>query len=763
MKKILVCLILLLAAFNPTFAQKKKPVRPVKPIRTIIGAPIISSSAAIPPKLSPELERRMKSFEMVWKTIRDNYFDQTFGGLDWNNIWKEYEPRVLKTTNDEQLHNILMELIKRLKSSHFAIIPPDVFREIERVKTSARLKQKLPDASGEATSGDEEDDVDYDPLEFARYGIGVDLRLINNQFVITQVESGSAAEKAGLKTGFVIEKIDETSLKGLLEKFQNWNGAPQNFKKMLPLDLVAWFLNGEPDTTVSIAYLDEKEQPKEISIKRERLEGKLISLGSNYPEQFLSFQTKSLNTEVGYIKFNLFGLQTIEYFCASLTELKDKKAIIIDLRGNTGGLFGALIGVSGMLTDKSIDLGTQIYKVGSEKITASPKAKNFKGKLVFLTDNVSVSSAEILAAAMQENNRALIVGEKSAGEALPALSIILPTGAVFVYPFANFKTPKGNLLEGTGVVPNVTVALDKKSLLEGRDSQLETALKLIKEDTAFPKQAEKPVALGITADDAPLAPMIAKPTPKPLGTPEIRVLGSVTVDAPKIRVVAPKIEVEKDVKDEKSLQVINDFINAIGGEAELKKIESYQLSGYAQMSLKGSVINTDISIFREKPSKYAVVWKSASLGESKEVYTEKGFLSQSDFGLDKELSFAPDTAKIEIFASIYNLLNKDYFKSYTYLGAFDRDKRKAHVISAKINGAFSVTLAFDVETKMLVGYSTDYWTIFMDDYRKVGNVMLPFSIARDTLMKIIVMDIKLNQKIDESIFVKKENCFDIPN
>lgn len=749
MKKFIV-IILLFAAPSLVFAQKKKKtVIPPRRINVIVSTDVNTTNVTVPPKVSFDLEKRIKAFELVWKTIRDNYFDQTFGGLDWNKIRKEYEPQVLKTTTDLQLHLLLHDMIKRLNKSHFAIIPPDVYLEIERAKTLARLNQKSSaDGSG---IGDAnalgEDKVTFEPTEFARFGIGVDLRMINNQFVITQVEKGSTAEAAGLKPGFVIEKVDDTELKGLYAKYQKLDDAAGTIKKMLPLEIVSLFLNGLPDTSVSIVYLDEKDQVKEISVKRERLNGQVVSLGQNMPGEFFVFATKSLNSDTGYIKFNLFGLQTIEFLCSALTELKDKKTLIIDLRGNVGGLFGALVGVGGMLTDKNLDLGTQFYNRGSDSFTATPKAKSFKGKLVFLTDGQSVSSAEILAAVMQEGKRAIIVGERTAGAALSAISIVLPTGAVLFYPFANFKTPKGNLVEGIGVIPNFPVALDRKSLLEGRDVQLETALKVIDENKKAPKQEEKALIITgtLAGDDEPkLAPPPRRLNVIPRNTNEIIVKD------------------ETVVKDEKALKVIADFITAIGGEEELKKIESYQLWGYAELSVKGSAMTFDISIFRQKPSKYLMIWKSPNLGETRELYTDKGYFTESDFGIDTESPVPFDTSRTEIFAPINSLLRKDALSSVKYQGEFDREGRKTHVVEAKI--AFeTVALAFDVETKMLIGFSAPGDTYFLDDYRKVGNVKLPFSIVKDYMSKYLIMDIKLNEKIDESVFNKKENCFDRPN
>jgi C-terminal processing protease CtpA/Prc len=86
-------------------------------------------------------------------------------------------------------------------------------------------------------------------------------------------------------------------------------------------------LNGEKESSVSIVYLTETEQMKEVKVQRERLKGETINIGKNYPEQFMRFESVSINDEVGFIKFNLFALPIIEKFCAALTELKDKKRL----------------------------------------------------------------------------------------------------------------------------------------------------------------------------------------------------------------------------------------------------------------------------------------------------------------------------------------------------------------------------------------------------------------------------------------------------
>jgi carboxyl-terminal processing protease len=93
---------------------------------------------------------------------------------------------------------------------------------------------------------------------------------------------------------------------------------------------------------------------------------------------------------------------------------------------------------------------------------------------------MSASTSEVFSGGIQEIGRAVIVGERSAGAALPSFIQKLPTGALFQFAVADYKTPKGVLIEGRGVIPDVEARYDRASLLAGRDAQLEAAVEQIR-------------------------------------------------------------------------------------------------------------------------------------------------------------------------------------------------------------------------------------------------------------------------------------------
>lgn len=724
------------------YSQTKKKTAPV----ISATVPPRSPDAAAVKDSTPEQKRRLESFLIVWQTIKDNYFDQTFNGLDWNKIKTEFEPRVLIAQSDARLHYVLQEMINRLNRSHFAIVPPEVAGEIEKARAKAKAAKK--DSIGKAdeeTDGTDEENADIENDSDSKFGIGIEVRLLNNQVVITRIEQNSAAERAGLKTGFIIEKINDVSLTEFIEKIKLYGAYAKGVQKQLPLEIIAWFVNGEKNTSVNLAYLDEKDQSKQINIPREKLDGQLLQLLPSLPKQFFHFETKSLGDTVGYIKFNLFVVPAVDKFCSAISQFKDKKAVVIDLRGNIGGSYGVLMGISGLLTDKNFILGTEIFKIGRNVRLIRPHLKNYKGRIIVLTDNLSYSAAEIFAAALQENKRAIVVGEKSAGEALPAVTRILPTGAIFLYPIANFETPNGNLLEGKGIEPNVRIGLDRKSLLEGIDRQLQAALDYLKEDLPKPVAEEKTSVTTFSGKiSAPPPPPAPKPLPKIIGKVDIQTFTK-----------KPKIQ------DAKALKIFDNFVAAIGGEKALRNVTSYTAKGTAQIKQTGAVIDGEFEIYRKAPNKMLEVLKFDAFGEIREFFDGDKYIMQSKIFGSEEFKEPTIIAEKKLFADFYEILKiREFYPRVSYLGAFDREGKKVHLIEAETAGQNKVIYVFDVATGLLVHRTDTHADISFGDYRKTGDIFFPFLQTRSDAIIFQLTEFKANERLDENLFKMRENCFD---
>lgn len=402
-------------------------------------------------------DARQESFDIVWRTVKDKHFDPTLGGLDWNKVREQYSPRAAAAKSNTEFYDVLRQMLGELHQSHFNIIPPEAIVE---------------DDSPEPKGG----------------GIGIDLRLIDGQAIINHVEQGSKAAASGLRPGFVIKKIDDILAETVIESFSKSKESRAITTLRITRALLAR-INGAPETSVRVAYLDERDQPREATITRERLKGEMSPKMGNFPPQYSELETTQLAGGIGYIRFNIFVISLMDRIRAAIRRMTDAPGLVIDLRGNPGGVGGMASGIAGVLEKEQTSLGTMHMRSGQFNFAVNPQAGPYLGPVVILTDGGSASTSEIFAGGMQEIGRAVVVGERTAGAALPSYFQKLPTGALFQYAIGDFTTPKGTLIEGRGVAPDVEVKLTRRSLLDGRDAQLDAAIEQIKKHTNERKAA----------------------------------------------------------------------------------------------------------------------------------------------------------------------------------------------------------------------------------------------------------------------------------
>ncbi len=779
--------LLLLFSISPAIGQKRKPVRPFVKARVAVT----TKNAAKPAAVSPEQQRRRDAFSKAWQTLNENYFDKTFNGLDWNKVRGEYQPRVNAAKSDQEVHKIIEEMIARLDRSHFGLIPPEYFANLKTAKAAARKREKLMNSGGQnlpdaktgqkpESSADESEDEDEDLLleeSKAKYGIGVDIRLIDNRFVITSVEQQSGASIAGLKPGYIIDKINGIPLSDLVSRIIFANTNVRHIQRYMPTQIVSLFLNGEKDTSVFITCLDETDAPKNFKVPRLQLSGETISIGERYPEQFLRFETRSLTTDVGYIKFNLFALPVVDKFCAALSDFAEKKAIIVDLRGNFGGLIGTLTALTGMLTDHPVVVGTSQYRMGSEVMRVAPKAKNYSGRVVFLVDGQSMSASELFSAGLQEDGRITVVGDRTAGEALPALSTKLSTGAVFVYPIASFKTQKGRMLEGNGVEPDFAVPLSRKSLLNGIDNQLAKAIEVTNDNSLSKTSSidKGEIFTRISGDPLPPPVRIAASVPNgsvespPPPPPLARKTQSDKIVSLSAAPGVPKLVVESSAtlppaKDAKALEAITDFTAAVGGRENWAKLGSYVAIGRSLIGLRGSETEFKMQAFRQEPGKYAVILSTDALGEVREVHAGKTSFVQSDYGVDNDTSTGRDQSETQLFETVVTAINPDSFETLHFGGLSTIDSANPiTLLYGTTKYGQPIALSFNANTKLLIRVVSGPFSYVFGDYRKIeGGLTVPFQIKLEGMMDVRLDSVTVNAKIDPTIFEKKIRCFDTP-
>ncbi len=395
---------------------------------------------------------RQQTFDVVWRTVKEKHFDPAMVGVEWDKARETYAPRAAAASSDRELYLLLQQMLGELRQSHFNIIPPE---------------SVISDGQDEPTTG----------------GAGVDLRLIGGAAMITRVEPDSSAAKAGLRPGFLIKQVDDKPVEQILAAFAK-SADRAEIKNIYMTRRVLAAINGDPGTAVKIVYLDDKDQTRESTIIREKMKGELSPKFGNFPPQYTEFETKRMadgagSAYIGYIRFNIFTTPVIEKIRAAITELRGADGMIFDLRGNPGGIGGIATTIAGRICDKPGSLGAMKMRAGEMKFAIFPQTNPYNGPVAVLIDGLSASTSEVFSSGVQEMGRAVIVGERSAGAALPSLFQKLPTGALFQFAIADFKTPKGILIEGRGVIPDVEVKYDRASLLAGSDAQLQAAIEQI--------------------------------------------------------------------------------------------------------------------------------------------------------------------------------------------------------------------------------------------------------------------------------------------
>lgn len=260
-------------------------------------------------------------------------------------------------------------------------------------------------------------------LEGTFEGIGLDFFNLNDTLLVVGVVGNGPAEKAGLKVGDRIIRIDTTFVSG----------------RNIGQKVVDRLMRGKKGSVVNI-YVNRENAPSNQLFKVKRDQINVSSIDASY----------LLEPQIGYVKIRRFGLKTADEFKTSITELKKQGAsnLILDLRDNGGGYFHIAIKIaSEFFADKKLLVYTQGAHETKREYFSDGNGNFASGKLVVLVNESSASASEIVAGALQDWDRATVVGRRSYGKGIVQEQFDFLDGSRINLSISRYYTPLGRSIQ----------------------------------------------------------------------------------------------------------------------------------------------------------------------------------------------------------------------------------------------------------------------------------------------------------------------------
>lgn len=279
-------------------------------------------------------------------------------------------------------------------------------------------------------------------------GIGALVEMNEDGYlVIAEPLAGRPADLVGLKAGDLVLEVDGVEIRGM------------NLIEAISL------IRGPKGTTVRLTIRRQGvAEPFEVEIVRQRIELRTI-------------EYRLLKGEIGYIKLNEFNSQAPRQLRAALTDLlaKNPRGLILDLRDDPGGLVTAAIDVGSEFIAQGVIMSER-GKDREEDHEAQGGGLATEIPLVVLVNGGSASASEIVAGAIQDYGRGILIGERTVGKGSVQVQHQLSDGSGLRITIAHWFTPHGRLIEGAGLIPDVEVYITDEELASGLDPQLELAI-----------------------------------------------------------------------------------------------------------------------------------------------------------------------------------------------------------------------------------------------------------------------------------------------
>ena len=301
-------------------------------------------------------------------------------------------------------------------------------------------------------------DAHREQEENAYVGVGITIQPQEDEsgFLIIMVADGGPAKEAGIEVNDLLIGVEDQDIRGMTT------------------DEVGALVKGEEGTKVSLTVM-RKGEHMTLSVERRRIEQPVA-------------EGEMLEDGIGLVKINNFDARCAEETISAIEKLRTEgaKKLILDVRNNPGGFADELVKLLDYLLPEG-DLFRSVSFDGKEQVDTSDE--NFLDMpMAVLVNGDSYSAAEFFAAALQEYEAAVVVGEPTVGKGYYQQTIPLGDGSAVALSTGKYFTPKGNSLADKGVIPTVRVDVDEETaaaiyygtLSAGEDPQLQAAIKALK-------------------------------------------------------------------------------------------------------------------------------------------------------------------------------------------------------------------------------------------------------------------------------------------
>lgn len=287
-------------------------------------------------------------------------------------------------------------------------------------------------------------------------GIGAQMAIKDNKIIVVAPIEGSPAEKAGLKSGDVILKVDNTEI------------TEPNLDKTVSM------IKGEQGKPVTLTVERDGEK-KEITIVRDEI-------------KMVSVKGEVIDGNIGYIQISSFDENVADEFKSKIVELKNQgmKGMILDLRGNPGGFLGEAVKVASQFVPKGEIITYTIDKYGNKQESKSVGGEAKDMPLVILIDGGSASASEVVTGALRDYKAGTIIGTTSFGKGIVQQLIEFTDGnGGLKVTTSKYYTPNGENIHKIGISPDIEVSLPEElktqEYTRDLDTQFNKALEVIKE------------------------------------------------------------------------------------------------------------------------------------------------------------------------------------------------------------------------------------------------------------------------------------------